>query len=118
MASKFVKLGKGASIFYCPVSKVKVLPTAPAEVKKDSKKTTVAINHGHLVEITKEEFDKILNGTSEPEPLDTKPLSKMNNDELLKFYEDTYEVEEEDLEAFKVMKKAERVKFLEGLEEE
>lgn len=123
MASKFVKLGKGASIFYCPVTKVKALPGNPVEVKKRSKKIDVAISNGHLTEITKEEFEKILSGEATDKGNDNsndtqKPIQKMNNEELIKFYEDTYEVSEEDIEAFKALKKAEKVKFLEDLEEE
>ena len=124
MASVYYKLGKGASIFYCSASKVKIIGNQVIELdsKKVTKKIKVAERNGHIVVVEKSAFDNFVKGGSE---IDTKEqseraisLSKMNQEQLIKYYEDNYELEEGDLDAFKALKKKEMVAKLEELEEE
>lgn len=63
--AKYVKLGSKASVFHDPTTNIKVLPGQIVEVKgvgKFSKKINAALKGGHLENVSKEEYEKFLNG--------------------------------------------------------
>lgn len=57
----YLKLSEQASMFYCPVSRMKVTKTSPAKLEgKYSKKIKNAINSGHLIKIKGGEYDDLM----------------------------------------------------------
>lgn len=126
---KYYKLGKGASIFYCPVSKVKIIGNQIVAVdgKKISKKLVVAERHAHIVASTEAEYNAYVKSLGEDTPTkelapNENPLAEkfnaMTKAELDKYLEDNFEVDEAYLTKFKASNKAEKIASLIELEAE
>ena len=63
--AKYFKLGKDKNMFYDPSSKLKVMKGVPGTFKgvitsKTNRLIREAISGGHIVEITKDEYDQLL----------------------------------------------------------
>lgn len=116
MATKYLKLGKKASSFFEPSLRLKVQQGVPAAFEgKPTKRLGTAIRMGHVVEIDKATYEKLLKAKPEKtaESEDQGDIfEKMNSNKLVGFYKANYEVSEEDLKAFKKLSVKEQRDFL------
>lgn len=129
MASKpvYFKLGPKSSIFFDSKTGLKVTANNPASVDslkaRTSKKIAEAKANNHIIEITEDEFKKLSasvesNDSDEDNlPIEEK-LSKMNKAELMEYYKENFEVDDNLIADFNKLNKDERVKFLVDLESE
>ena len=57
----YYKLNEKATMFYCPITRLKVLTTAPGKIQGDfSKKIQTALNNGHLIKIREDEYNELI----------------------------------------------------------
>jgi hypothetical protein len=116
-------LGKTATNFYCPITKLKVTNGGFSKLSVNpTKRITNAVKHGHLVEATKVDYEKwtskqegLGSGKLEEDELD---LSAMTNNKLVDYYKLNYKVSEDDVKVFSKLNKEEKVKFLQDDEDE
>lgn len=121
---KKVKLGPKAGSFFDAVTRLKVSPNqvikATAHQTK-SEKFQKAIAHRWLIETdeeetkTKEAPSAVETGT---EGDDTSNFAKKTIPQLIEYIEDNYEIDEEEMEKVRKMKKDDLVAYVEKLEEE
>lgn len=125
MATVYYKLGKNASIFLCPITKMKVLPGNPGKVSEEdnlrSGKIREASAKGHIVQITEDEADSILNKTLEvveaaKEKEDEVDYSAFTIKALLAHIEESFVLSEEDLKKLSTYKKAALVEYIQRAE--
>lgn len=128
---KYYVLGGTASIFWDPVSKLKVVTTDesnPAELNGNvTDRIKQAVKAGHIVEVKgfkpKKEKEEIVERETEVETKkSSKPappvtpaktdLTKMTKDELIAYYKNNYETTDEDIKNFSAMKPKAMVEFL------
>ena len=128
---KYVKLGPKAGGFSDPYSRFKVLKGQIKELvtqeERRSGKIAAAIRGGHLVVVSESEYEAWSNSKIKAEKVkDENPdeptleelLEEKTKAELTRYYEDNYQVSEEDVEAFSKMKHPGMVAELVGLAEE
>lgn len=114
MARYFV-LGQGASTFWDPTTRTKVIThdekNAVEFSGKMSKRLALALRNGHIKEVNK---SRSAQPEVEEEEVD---LSTMDDKQLEAYYTTNYKVNKKDLKTFQAMSTEEKVKFL-GPEEE
>ncbi len=127
--AKYVKLGDNAESFFDPYSRLSLAGKQVLLLEGKSltsNRVKLALKGGHLSHATQEEFVKaggkvIEKKTQESVKEDDKPTfeSKYGNtaEELLAFYEKTYQVTEKDIKAFKKLSLEDMVKELDELEQ-
>lgn len=128
---KFVKCGEKALGFACPYSRFNVSKGQVKELvtieQRRSNKIKTALRGGHLNPATEEEFEKYqasLKGEKptesapSPEPTLAEELAEKTKAELTKYYEDNYEVSEDDVKGFKKLNHDDMVAELLELAEE
>jgi len=133
---KFVKCGEKAYGFACAFSQFNISRGQVKELdtlnKRRSNKIKRAILGGHLVEVPESEFEayqkkmkKVADGVPEKtkdeepkEPTLKETLSEKTKAELSEYYQDNYEVSEEDIAAFAKLKHDDMVDELVDLAEE
>lgn len=134
VSKRYFILGPKASIFYCPKTTLKVLSTDKENPDVlegvDSAAIKIALSNNHIQEIDapvpastgkakapaddededdeEEEEEDDATGTEETE----ESLSKMDDDQLLAYYEKNFEATAKDVKKFKALDKAAKVKFL------
>lgn len=118
---KKVKLGPKAGSFFDAVTRLKVGPNqvikATAQQTK-SEKFQKAIAHRWLIE-TDEEETKTKEPAVEADTVgDTSNFTKKTIPQLIEYIEDNYEIDEEEMEKVRKMKKDDLVAYVEKLEEE
>jgi|SRR5690606_30026614 len=120
---KKVKLGPKAGSFFDAVTRLKVGPNqvikATAQQTK-SEKFQKAIAHRWLIE-TDEEETKTKEASAAVETDtdgDTSNFAKKTIPQLIEYIEDNYEIDEEEMEKVRKMKKDDLVAYVEKLEEE
>jgi hypothetical protein len=108
MTTYYLKLGAGASLFYDPKSKVKVTLSRPVafQTSELTSKVREAISGGHLVSLTKDEFDQLQGKIQEHDqatlvPADFAPTVQSLSDietvkDLRSFLETNYDLTEEE----------------------
>lgn len=127
----FVKLGPKAAGFADPYSRFKILRGQIKELEtkeeKKSGKIERAIRGGHLVVVPEKEYKEYLESLKpesspktdkEEEPTLEEKLEEMTKKQLTAYYEENFDVKEEDVEAFGKMKHPEMVAELVALEDE
>lgn len=131
---RYFVLGKKASIFFDPVTRLKVTSTdtsKPDETEAPlSKRIKMALEAGHIKQLegptdapqteNTEEDEKSKELTVEAlKTVKAKDLGKAHSaEEFMAFYKENYEVSEEDEKAFAKMNKTEKAKFLQDAEAE
>lgn len=106
------KLGSKASIFYDPVSQVKVLPNKITEFEgRMSARLSIALSHGHIVELNKDDAKELQKKLNDGQPI----FENMNKGDLLKYYVDEFEVTDEEGAEFSKKSKGKMVEVLEDL---
>lgn len=124
---RYFKLGPKSSIFYDSKLTLKITDGKPGKVLSTlvnrSKKTITAKSNGHIVEIERAEYEKLIGLGPQVLSGDTstdleKELNKLNKDQLFTHLVDSYEVSEEEKSAFKKKSKAEMITYLVDLEED
>lgn len=128
---RYFVLGKKASIFFDPVTRLKVTSTDTSEPDTSeaplSRRTKMALEKGHIKELDgptdapeKGAEDEKKSNELTVEALKTvkaKDLGKAHSaEEFMTFYKENYEVSEEDEKAFAKMNKTEKAKFLQDAE--
>ena len=126
--AKYVKLGEQARSFSDAYSEFTISGKHVKELSTEQQKSIAiqrALTTGHLVQATEQEFLdweeelEIINaGGKVPEKKTgkAKKLTDMTKDELLAFYKETYEVDDDQEADFIALNKAERLAFLQDLE--
>lgn len=132
---KYFKIGTTASMFFDPMSKLKVVEKMPgkapaAKCTQKNKKLVSALGHGHIIEIEKDEYDEMVaNYGSKTPTKETTKVTKVEEetDEEVDFstmtkseldeYAEKQELfdNEEDLEEFKGLSKNKKIERLEEL---
>lgn len=57
----YYKLNKKATMFYCPVSRLKVVKNCPGKLDiRPSKKVDIACTQGHIIPISKEDYNELM----------------------------------------------------------
>lgn len=135
--TRYFILSKDASIFWDPSSKLKVVSSDEANPDAHDGQMTerikIALKHNHIIEVklsgkktvkalSKSQEDEVDKNDDEDEGNDVeltdRKLTEMTQEELIKYYTDTFEVSTEDLAKFKKLKQKAMVKFLEEEAEE
>lgn len=124
MSKNHYKLGENASLFWDPISRIKlvknqVVEISPREAKKNAKIAT-AIRNSHIVPATEEDLRKMKGSNVEPveDQDEEKTIHDMKVAELLTYLEENFELDENEMAEAKAMKKAELVAYIESLEED
>ena len=105
-------LGPKASVFYDPVSQVKVLPNKITDFDgRMSARMSIALKHGHIVELTKDAAEELQEKLDDGQPI----FDNMNKGDLLKYYIDNYNVTDEEGADFSKKTKGKMVEVLEDL---
>ncbi len=140
----YFKLSEKASMFYDPISRLKVTKTSPGMIKgKLNKKVQTALNSGHLVKIKEDEFNDLVEdydaaiekaqklaetrkaskrSKSEvaaktlagEDEEEKKPLNKQNRDELIETLGELEDITEEKVGEIEEGTKKEIRKFIKG----
>lgn len=118
MKTYYFILGALASAFYDATTGLSVSSKdkkKPEEYKgKISKRIATALKHGHIVEVDPDEVEE-----EDEKEITPKSLGDLNDAELVKHYQDSFEVTKSDVTAFKKLSREEKLKFLtEGGESE
>lgn len=136
MATKYYKLGKKARSFSDPVSKIALAPGVPGQTSTDSRRLQEAQRKGAVTEISKTEYDKMiedykakvagvktaeaktkqeaaeLTGNAEPD------LNDLSKAQLLERALEIEDLDEKQIKALKKMNKEGLINFIEEHEEE
>lgn len=104
----------GATSFWDPVSKVKVVGKSSAtyEGKDLPKRVKVALRHGHLLQVDEPVTEEDVKKQAEEVEAENVDLADLTKKELVDFYTSNFEVTKEDLANFKKMSQEDMVKFL------
>ena len=130
---RFVKLGSLANIFSDPYSGFKIIRKQVLELvtpqEKTSGKIKAALRGGHLNTATEaefEEYQEIINPSEEvkekkeetKEPTLEETLTEKTKAQLLEYYKDTYQVDEDQIVVFEKLNHEQRVTELLELDKE
>ena len=127
MAKKELKpsyyvLGEGASAFYDPQSKLKVISKeyTATLVGPLTKRVKLALKNSHINEVDEENVDPGAKAVAAPvAQVETSPVEALRSKaDAVEYYQENFEVEAEDLEKFEGMKLKEMKEFLASAEEE
>lgn len=126
MPRKFVKLGPVAASFADVYSEFKIhrgqVKELVTQEQRRSKKIANAIRGGHLNTATEAEFEDYMDSIGatieKPELTHTEKLEAMTKKELKGYYEDNFEVDEDEIAAFGKLKQKEMVDEILELEKD
>jgi len=127
--AKYVKLGEKAESYSSPQDKIKLIKGSAVKLpNRPSKKVMDAIKGGHLVEIGEYEFN-LMTGAIQPKPtketkVKAKPksalekrLEVMDDDMLIDYLKETFEVTDEVIEEFTQKSQENKVAYILELED-
>jgi hypothetical protein len=132
---RYFVLGKKASVFFDPVTRLKVTSTDTSKPDETdaplSKRVKMALEAGHIKSLDgptdAPETDTSEDKDDTPKELTVEALKSVkakdlakahSGEEFMTFYKENYEVSEEDEKAFEKMNKTAKAKFLQDAEEE